>query len=112
MTEDKPSFGEYHRQGMACLTMARQWSGLPDVQDRWLMMAQTWFKLAQKLRSIVAKRPFKRCTVEIEIGLYIEARNYDRVSPTVFPALRHLSALPIAAHFSAKKRMADRPRMM
>ena len=48
MTEGEPSFGEYHRQGMACLTMARQWSGLPDVQARWLVMSQTWFKLAQK----------------------------------------------------------------
>jgi hypothetical protein len=48
MTEDKPSFGEYHRPGMACLTMARQSSDLPDVQTHWLMMAQTCFRLAQK----------------------------------------------------------------
>ena len=47
MTEAKPNFGEYHRQGMACLTMARL-SDVPDVQARWLMMSQTWFKLAQK----------------------------------------------------------------
>ena len=32
---------------MACLTMARL-SDVPDVQARWLMMSQTWFKLAQK----------------------------------------------------------------
>jgi hypothetical protein len=47
MTEEKPSFGEYHRQGMACLTMARL-SDVADVQARWLVMSQTWFKLAQK----------------------------------------------------------------
>ena len=47
MTEGKPSFVEYHRQGMVCLTMANQ-SHVPDVQNRWLLMAQTWFRLAQK----------------------------------------------------------------
>ena len=47
MTEDKPSFGEYHRQGVVCLTMANL-SPVPDVQNRWLLMAQTWFVLAQK----------------------------------------------------------------
>ena len=47
MTEGEPSFGEYHRQGMACLFLARL-SDVPDVQARWLMMSQTWFKLAQK----------------------------------------------------------------
>jgi hypothetical protein len=47
MTEGEPSFGEYHRQGMACLFLARL-SDVPDVQARWFMMSQTWFKLAQK----------------------------------------------------------------
>ena len=47
MTEGEPSFGEYHRPGMACLEMARQ-SDLPDEQAHWLMMAQTCFGLAQK----------------------------------------------------------------
>ena len=32
---------------MACLTMARL-SDLPDVQAHWLMMAQAWFRLAEK----------------------------------------------------------------
>ena len=32
---------------MACLTMARP-SDLPDVQAHWLMMAQAWFRLAEK----------------------------------------------------------------
>jgi hypothetical protein len=47
MTEGEASFGEYHRQGMACLAMARL-SDVPDVQARWLMISQTWFRLAQK----------------------------------------------------------------
>ena len=47
MTEGKPSFAEYQRQGMTCLTMANL-SPVPDVQNRWLLMAQTWFRLAQK----------------------------------------------------------------
>ena len=47
MTEGKPGFGEYHRQGMVCLAMANL-SHVPDVQNRWLLMAQTWFRLAQK----------------------------------------------------------------
>jgi hypothetical protein len=47
MTEGKPPFGEYHRQGVACLTMARL-SDVPDVQARWLLMSQAWFKLAQQ----------------------------------------------------------------
>jgi hypothetical protein len=47
MTEDQASFGEYHRQGMACLTLANL-SDVPDIQARWLMMSQTWFRLAQK----------------------------------------------------------------
>jgi hypothetical protein len=47
MTEGKPSFGDYHRQGMACLTLANL-SDVPDIQAGWLMMSQTWFRLAQK----------------------------------------------------------------
>ena len=47
MTEGEPSFGEYHRQGMACLTLANL-SDVPDIQARWLMMSRTWFELAQK----------------------------------------------------------------
>jgi hypothetical protein len=47
MTEGTPSFAEYHRQGMACLTLANL-SDVPDIQTRWLLMAQTWFKLAEK----------------------------------------------------------------
>jgi hypothetical protein len=47
MTEGKPNFGEYHRQGMACLTLANL-SDVPDIQARWLMMSRTWFELAQK----------------------------------------------------------------
>ena len=46
MTDAKPNFGEYHRQGMVCLTLA-QLSDAPDVQANWLKMAQSWFKLAQ-----------------------------------------------------------------
>ena len=45
MTEGDPSFNEYHRQGMVCLTLANL-SPVPDVQNRWLLMAQTWFRLA------------------------------------------------------------------
>ena len=44
----KSRFVEYHRLGMACLEMARQSSDLPDVQAHWLMMAQSWFRLARK----------------------------------------------------------------
>jgi hypothetical protein len=47
MTDGKPNFAEYHRQGMACLTLARL-SDVPDIQARWLMMAQTWFRLAER----------------------------------------------------------------
>jgi hypothetical protein len=50
MTEKIPNFAEYHRQGMACLTLARL-SDLPDIQIRWTMMAQTWFKLAEGLNN-------------------------------------------------------------
>jgi len=46
MTDAKATFGEYHRQGMVCLTLA-QLSDMPDVQAHWLKMAQSWFKLAQ-----------------------------------------------------------------
>ena len=47
MTDESPNFSEYHRQGLACLTMARL-SDLPDIQARWLLMSQTWFRLAEK----------------------------------------------------------------
>jgi hypothetical protein len=46
MTDEKPNFAEYHRQGMACLTLARL-SDVPDIQHRWTMIAQTWFRLAE-----------------------------------------------------------------
>jgi hypothetical protein len=46
MTEKMPNFAEYHRQGMACLALARL-SDVPDIQTRWMVMAQTWFKLAE-----------------------------------------------------------------
>jgi hypothetical protein len=46
MTDAKTTFGEYHRQGMVCLTLA-QLSDVPDVQTHWLNVAQSWFKLAQ-----------------------------------------------------------------
>jgi hypothetical protein len=46
MTDAKPSFSEYHRQGMVCLTLA-QLSDMPDVQAHWHKIAQNWFKLAQ-----------------------------------------------------------------
>ena len=51
MTEGKPNFGEYHRQGMVCLTAANL-SHVPDVQNCWLLMAQTWFRLAQKAAEV------------------------------------------------------------
>ena len=57
MTEGEPSFGEYHRQGMACLFLARL-SDVPDVQARWLMMSQTWFKLAQSRRKATVQTLF------------------------------------------------------
>jgi hypothetical protein len=36
---------DYHRLHIACLAMAKQ-STLPDVQARWLAMANEWLKLA------------------------------------------------------------------
>jgi hypothetical protein len=40
---------EYRRLHVACLGMAQQ-SERPDIQLRWLGMAQTWLKLADEIR--------------------------------------------------------------
>ena len=53
---DKSNFAEYHRQGMACLTIARL-SDVPDVQARWLLIAQSWFRLAENANDPVAPSP-------------------------------------------------------
>jgi hypothetical protein len=58
MTEGTPSFAEYHRQGMACLAMARL-SDVPGIQARWLMFANTWFRLAEKTTEQPASEPCK-----------------------------------------------------
>ena len=47
MFDESPNFAEYYRQGLACLIMARL-SDIPDIQARWQLMSQTWFKLAEK----------------------------------------------------------------
>ena len=47
MTDVQLDFAEYHRQGMACLTIARL-SDIPEIQARWQMIAQSWFRLAEK----------------------------------------------------------------
>jgi hypothetical protein len=47
MTDVQLDFAEYHRQDMACLTVARL-SDTPEIQARWQMIAQSWFRLAEK----------------------------------------------------------------
>jgi hypothetical protein len=47
MTEQKPNFAEYSRQGAACLALA-QLTDIPSIKVRWLRMARTWFTLAEK----------------------------------------------------------------
>jgi hypothetical protein len=47
MTEQKPNFSEYYRQGAACLALA-QLTDISSIKIRWLRMARTWFTLAEK----------------------------------------------------------------
>jgi hypothetical protein len=47
MTEQKPDFAEYYRQGAACLALA-QLTDISSIKIRWLRMARTWFTLAEK----------------------------------------------------------------
>ena len=61
MTESEPSFGEYHRQGMACHTMA-DYVPLARCANPLALMSQTWFRLAQEAaEAAAAKLPFERC---------------------------------------------------
>ena len=46
VTHAKSSFAVYHGQGMVCLTLAHL-SDEPHVHGHWLLMARTWFKLAE-----------------------------------------------------------------
>jgi hypothetical protein len=47
MTDQKPDFAEYYRQGAACLALA-QLTDISSIKVRWLRMARTWFTLAEK----------------------------------------------------------------
>jgi hypothetical protein len=47
VTAGKSNFAEYHRWRAACLAIA-QLSDATEIQSHWLMMAQSWFKRAQK----------------------------------------------------------------
>ena len=47
MTDRKPDFAEYYRQGAACLALA-QLTDIASIKVRWLRMARTWFTLAEK----------------------------------------------------------------
>jgi hypothetical protein len=47
MTDRKPNFAEYYRQGAACLALA-QLTDISSIKVRWLRMARTWFTLAEK----------------------------------------------------------------
>jgi hypothetical protein len=47
MTDRKPDFAEYYRQGAACLALA-QLTDISSIKVRWLRMARTWFTLAEK----------------------------------------------------------------
>ena len=46
MSDAKSSFTVYYGQGIVCLTLAYL-SDEPYVHGHWLMMARTWFKLAE-----------------------------------------------------------------
>ena len=48
MTDRKPDFAEYYRQGAACLALA-QLTDISAIKVRWLRMARTWFTLAEKM---------------------------------------------------------------
>jgi len=59
MTDRKPDFAEYFRQGAACLALA-QLTDIPSIKVRWLRMARTWFSLAEKtIEPTVAQTSFK-----------------------------------------------------
>lgn len=45
---------EYHRLYVACLGMAQQ-SDQPDIQSRWLRMAQAWLRLAEEIRQATTR---------------------------------------------------------
>ena len=47
MTEQKPNFAEYYRQGAACLALA-QLTDISSIKVLWLRMARTWFTLAEE----------------------------------------------------------------
>ena len=47
VTNQKPNFAEYYRQGAACLALA-QLTDISSIKVRWLRMARTWFTLAEK----------------------------------------------------------------
>ena len=63
MTDAKSSFAVYHGQGMVCLTLAHL-SDEPHVHGHWLLMARTWFKLAEDADGMPSQRanvlPLKR----------------------------------------------------
>jgi hypothetical protein len=59
MTERRPDFAEYYRQGAACLALA-QLTDISSIKVRWLRMARTWFTLAQKAIAVpVAETPVR-----------------------------------------------------
>jgi hypothetical protein len=53
---DKSNFAEYHRKGMACRAIARL-SDVADVQALWLLIAQSWFRLAENANDPLAPSP-------------------------------------------------------
>jgi hypothetical protein len=46
---------EYRRLYVACLGMAQQ-SDQPDIQSRWLKMAQAWLRLADEIRQTTTRQ--------------------------------------------------------
>jgi hypothetical protein len=53
MTDRKPDFAEYYRQGSVCLALA-QLTDISSIKVRWLRMAKVWFTLAEKTLEAMA----------------------------------------------------------
>jgi hypothetical protein len=58
---------EYRRLYVACLGMAQQ-SDQPDIQSRWLKMAQAWQRLADEIRETTTRQVNRSNVISLNRG--------------------------------------------
>ena len=58
---------EYRRLYVACLGMAQQ-SDQPDIQSRWLKMAQAWLSFADEIRQTTTRQVDRSDVISLNRG--------------------------------------------